>query len=195
MDCRWDAYLWQERDWCMKDETSSIAGAVAEATTGTPGAVTATSATISGAVNPDGQPATYAFELGVYNGAATQYGIVFSGSAGAGSTPEAKSNTLTGLQPGTTYYYRISIHSGYGTSYGADQTFTTLGLPVVLGVPVVLGMVAVPAIAFPEETTGVRGKGALTRAQKLAKALKVCDERSRRQRAGCERRARRKYGR
>ena len=35
----------------------------------------------------------------------------------------------------------------------------------------------------------------LTRAQKLAKALKVCDKRPKKQRAGCERRARRKYGR
>ena len=93
-------------------------GAVPQAATGAASAVGATAATISGTVNPDGQAATYSFELGVYDGAATQYGIVFSGPAGAGPTPVEETFGLTGLQPGTTYAFRIVLHSGYGDADG-----------------------------------------------------------------------------
>ena len=91
---------------------------VPRAATGVPSAVGTTSATISGTVDPDGQPATYSFELGVYNGASTQYGVVFSGPAGAEAVPVGESLAITGLQPGTTYAYRIEIASGYGTADG-----------------------------------------------------------------------------
>ena len=59
----------------------TAASGAARAETGT------TTASISGTVDPDGQPATYAFELGGYAGAATQYGTVFSGSRGCGRRP------------------------------------------------------------------------------------------------------------
>lgn len=35
--------------------------------------------------------------------------------------------SLTGLLPGTTYYYRVVAINEDGTVYGPDQTFTTLG--------------------------------------------------------------------
>ncbi|HSZ70082.1 MAG TPA: hypothetical protein VK756_06955 [Solirubrobacteraceae bacterium] len=56
---------------------------VPQAATTAPSAVGATSATIAGSVDPDGQPAAYAFELGVNAGAATQYGIVYSAASAA----------------------------------------------------------------------------------------------------------------
>ena len=65
---------------------------------------------------------------------------------------------LTGLQPGTTYAYRIAVASSYGTSYGATMTFTTTGLPAVLVEPTVLPQVPIPAIAFPTETRGATPK-------------------------------------
>ena len=71
------------------------------------------------------------------------------------------------------------------------MTFTTEGLPGILAVPAPLGQLPIPGIGFPGESK----VKPLTNAQKLSKALKVCDKRSKRQRAGCERRARRKYGR
>jgi hypothetical protein len=103
-------------------------------------------------VNPDGQPASYVFELGIYAGAATQYGVVFSGSTTAvvGAVPESLG--LTGLQPGTAYAYRVKISSGYGTSYGEQATFTTLGLPTVLVSPVAPALLTVPRIVFPVES-------------------------------------------
>lgn len=123
---------------------------VPQASTGAYSALGATTATISGMVDPDGQPASYAFELAVANGTATpEYTVVHSGPAGAGSTPTQQTLLLTGLQPGTTYAYRITISSGYGTATGETVLFTTAGLPSVLGVPVSPPLLAVPAIAFP----------------------------------------------
>jgi hypothetical protein len=126
---------------------------VGQAVTGAPGVIGATSATVSGTVNPDGLPATYTFELGVYEGpGTTQYGVVFSGSAGAGSVPVGESLLLTGLQPGTTYAYRIAVKAGRSNPVqGEAVTFTTAGLPLVLAVPTPLAMLAVPNIAFPAE--------------------------------------------
>jgi hypothetical protein len=162
---------------------------VPQAFSGPASAVTATSAVVSGSVNADGQPATYTFELGIYNGPGTQYGIVFSGPAGAVAV--TKTLALTGLQPGTTYAYRITITSGYGTAQAAAMTFTTSGLPEVLSVLTQLPQLAIPNIAFPRSATSTTK--ALTNAQKLANAIKACRQKPRKQRAACERSAHKKY--
>jgi DNA-binding beta-propeller fold protein YncE len=135
--------------------TTSAAPAVT-AQTGAATVLGPTSALITGSINPDGQSSTYTFELGVYNGSATQYGVVLSAPAGAGTTPTPESLQLTGLQPGTTYAYRIAVHFGTGTTpgssaTGAAQTFTTEGLPTLLASPNALAMLPVPAVTFPAE--------------------------------------------
>jgi hypothetical protein len=169
------------------------------AETGGAGAVGATSATVTGMVDPDGLPATYAFELGIDEGAGTQYGIVFSASAGSGSVPIGEALALTGLQPGTTYAYRITVSSGYinnpaHTLLGASATFTTLGLASVLSLPAVLAQVSVPNIAFPSVSVGSALPRNLTRAQLLARALRVCAKKPRKQqRVACRKQAQRKY--
>ncbi len=169
-----------------------------QATTGAASMIGSTSALIAGTVNPDGQPATYAFELGVYAGGDTRYGIVFSGSAGEGTTPSQRALQVSGLQPGTTYAYRVVVKSGYGTAVGEPVLFTTTGLPSVLVVPAVLAQLPVPNIAFPNPPsltppkTVVKAKG-LTGAQKLARALKACKQRPRSKRAACEKQAREQY--
>lgn len=170
--------------------TTGAAPAV-EAATGAPSAITATGALISGTVNPDGQQGTYTFALGVYAGAGTQYGDVFSGSSGAGTVPVAEGLQLTGLQPGVTYAYKIAIHSGYGTAEGAPVTFTTAGLPAVLDAPAAPPLLQAPDIVFPKPAAALKAKG-LTRARKLAKALKACRAKVKGRRASCERQARRK---
>jgi hypothetical protein len=118
------------------------------------GAVGTTTATISGVVEPDGAPATYAFELGVYDGVGTQYGVVFSGSTGSATAEE--SLALTGLQPGTEYAYRIAISSGYipnatHTFIGEVDAFTTSGAPDVLRTPQSLPILPV-LIGWPPKT-------------------------------------------
>jgi hypothetical protein len=119
-----------------------------------------TGATITATVNPDGAPTTYAFELGVYEGANTQFGVVGSGSLEAASSPSEETLALGGLQPGTTYAYRISLTSGYipgatHTLQGSAVTFTTSGLPAVIAPPAVLAQLPVPEIVFP----GAAGAG------------------------------------
>jgi len=126
-------------------------GVMVEAVTGPPTAITATSAVVSGAVNPDGQPASYIFELGVYNGSSTQYGIVLSGSAGEGVTPVPEQLALSGLQPGTTYVYLIRVESGYGSAAGVPMTFTTSGLRAGPIGPALISQLQMPAISFPAE--------------------------------------------
>lgn len=166
---------------------------VPQAFTGSASMIGATSAVVSGTVNPDGQPATYTFQLGIYNGADTQYGTVLSAPAGAGVLPIEESLALTGLQPGTTYAYKITIRSGYGSAEGAAMTFTTAGLPSVLVVPGVLAQLPIPNIAFPKPVGLTTTKALLTNAQKLAKALGACKKKSKKQRPACEKRARKQY--
>ncbi len=140
--------------------------------TGAASAVGTGSATISGSVNPDGLPATYSFELGVYEGAATQYGEVFSASAGAGGVPLEETLPLTGLQPGTTYAFRIAIHSGYihngdNSLRGAAVLFMTAGVPAVLSAPTAPPQLAIPVIVFPTTTpVAVKSRPACRRGYK-----------------------------
>jgi hypothetical protein len=170
---------------------------VQQANTGLASAVTVTSAIVSGTVNPDGLPATYTFELGIYNGAATQYGTVFSAPAGTSTTPVEETLALTGLQPGTTYAYRIAITSGYiknesHTIQGETKTFLTAGLPEVLPEASVLAQLPTPPITFPKTPVKTTPKK-LTRAQQLARALKACTKKPKNQRAACKRNAHAKY--
>jgi hypothetical protein len=119
------------------------------AVTGGAGGVGTTGATISGVIDSGGEAATYAFELGIYNGSDTRYGIVFSDSASPSLAPVEEMVGLAGLQPGTTYAYRIEVLTGFGQAYGEPHTFTTSGLPSVLSVPVALPLLPVPAIHIP----------------------------------------------
>ena len=148
------------------------------AQTGGVSAVGVTSALVSGTVDPDGQSATYVFELGVYAGSATQYGVVASGSAGSAAGPVGEVFALAGLQPGTTYAVRIVIRSAYagpaGEQAGEAVLFTTQGVPAELTAPSSLPLLAVPAIAFPTQTTGA------TSVKQTARTCKRGKKRSRR---------------
>jgi hypothetical protein len=130
------------------------------AATGQARKVGATSATLTGLVDPDGAGATYSFQAGIYNGASTVYGTVVTGAAGEGTELEPEVFTLTGLQPGVTYACRIAISGSYagngsGVAYGEPVLFTTEGLPSVLVAPTPLALLPVPNIAFPAATATV----------------------------------------
>jgi hypothetical protein len=63
------------------------------------------------------------------HGTSTAYGASTARQGvGAAITPRAVTSTVSGLTPGTTYHFRIVAENAGGTSYGADQTFTTLPL-------------------------------------------------------------------
>jgi hypothetical protein len=83
-----------------------------------------TTATLNGWVYPERAPTSYYFEYGT----TTAYGTSLpapAGSAGSGSSAVYLSYDISGLEPETTYHYRILAYNSLGSSIGADQTFTT----------------------------------------------------------------------
>jgi len=97
-------------------------------TVGPASQITASGATLNGEVNPHGVPTAFHFEWG----ATSAYGSYLplpDASAGAGTSPVSVSAALNGLQPGTTYHYRLVASNcggcASGTIAGPDTTFTT----------------------------------------------------------------------
>ncbi len=94
--------------------------------TGAASGVGPTVATVSGTVNPNGQPTTWLFEVGQ----STSYGSrTAAQDAGSGTSARSVSAALTGLAPGRTYHYRLLATSSAGTTTGADATFVTAEPP------------------------------------------------------------------
>jgi hypothetical protein len=166
--------------------TTSAEGVFTTATVPSPSATTAgvcadagaTSAVISATVTPDGAPVIYSFELGVYDGAATQFGVVFSGSVAPNGGPVEVSFPLTGLQPGTEYAFRIAISSGYidnqtHTLQGQAGGCLTSGLPSVLESPLVLAQLPAPPIAFPKAAVKPKAKAKKIKAKKPKRGKKA----------------------
>jgi len=81
-------------------------------------------ATIHGNVNPNSVETHYRFDYGTTTG----YGSSApssEGNIGHGTGTVGLDFSLSNLQPGTTYHYRVVATSAAGTSYGSDQQFTT----------------------------------------------------------------------
>jgi hypothetical protein len=91
-------------------------------TTGNATAITPTTATVNGTVNPEGQSTTYYFEYGT----TTSYGSQTSmAGAGSGSADVKVSASIGPLTPATTYHYRLVAANPTGTTLGADVSFKT----------------------------------------------------------------------
>ena len=96
--------------------------------TGPASGVSATTASLHGTVDPEGQDTSWQFEFGT----TTSYGTASAAKgAGSGTSPVNVSAAIAGLTPGTTYHYRLVATNASGTAPGADRTFTTVGAPVV----------------------------------------------------------------
>ncbi len=89
---------------------------------------TATTATLTGSVDPRTRATTWWFEYGTSTGYGSQ---TPSRSAGSGSA-RAVSAALSGLRPGTTYHYRVVARNDAGTTRGADASFTTVGVTLTI---------------------------------------------------------------
>jgi hypothetical protein len=120
--------------------------------------ITQTSATLTGAVDTEGEITTiYGFDLGTDTDY-TQAFVVGHTEAGEPS-PGTIAQTVGGLEPGTTYHYRLFATNTDGTTHSSDGTFTTAGPPNpstvldILTVPTSTPLLSyVPNVAFPAET-------------------------------------------
>jgi hypothetical protein len=86
--------------------------------------VASSSATLEAQINPLGSSSTYRFEYGT----STSYGTsapVPDASVGSGTGDVEVGQHLQGLQPATTYHYRVVAQNALGTVEGEDRTFTT----------------------------------------------------------------------
>jgi hypothetical protein len=90
--------------------------------TNTPQAVGFTTATLGGTIDPHGNATSYYVEFGP----TVSYGErTAEASAGSGATGVQESQDVTGLAEHTTYHFRVVATTSYGTTYGADRTFST----------------------------------------------------------------------
>jgi hypothetical protein len=169
---------------------------------------------LNGGVNPGGvEPAEYYFEYGtepcnVATGTCGTIAVEQSAAPLTGNITIPVSARLENLTPNTTYHFWIvGVNENSGVGHGEEQTFTTgptsppppgfsppegtapesktpASSPVY---PLLTSIKPVPLPPVPVENK-------LTRAQKLAKALAACNRKPKKQRAGCKRQARKKYG-
>lgn len=96
-----------------------FAGAVTWAATG----VSSNTATLAGAVTPNGLASLGYFEYGL----STSYGYETSAQdAGSGTTGVPLSAAVGGLTSGQTYHYRMVATNLAGRAYGADRTLFTI---------------------------------------------------------------------
>lgn len=112
------------------------------AATSTPGVITSgstnvtySSAILYGYVNAHGLATSFVFQYGTSSGYGGQTPLA---PAGNGTISIKLSQTVSGLQPGTTYHYRIVAVNSAGTTNGGDRTFKTANVPLsvqIAGVP------------------------------------------------------------
>ena len=78
-------------------------------------------ATLNGALNPDGNSTSYYFEYGTTSSFGS---TTTTQSAGSGTSTFSVAADISGLTSGTTYYAQLVAYNAYGTVYGGTQTFT-----------------------------------------------------------------------
>jgi len=105
--------------------TISTVPAAPIVTTKAASGVTSTSVILNGTINPLGANSSFAFQLG----RDTNYGFAEEiQSIGNGTDPLPVTLNINGLQPGTTYHYRLTALNSAGSTMGTDQSFTTAAL-------------------------------------------------------------------
>jgi hypothetical protein len=106
-------------------QTNIVGPGAPEVLTGGTANLSATGALLTGQLNPHTEMTRFYFEYGV--GAYTNSTSV--AYAGVGNGFESVSATLSGLEPVTTYKYRLRATNGLGSATGAEGTFTTAAAP------------------------------------------------------------------
>jgi hypothetical protein len=85
---------------------------------------------LRGQVNPNNADTGYHFEFGKTTGYGTNLPAT-NVDIGSGAANVPVSQEATGLEPNTTYHYRVVAHSGEGDANSLDQAFTTAPNPPV----------------------------------------------------------------
>lgn len=109
--------------------TNIVGPGAPEAITGIASGIKTYDATISGQVNPHGMPTVYVVEYGVGSYTHSTEPLY----AGAGQGFGSVNVLLSGLEPGTTYQYRVKASNGLNSGFGAKGTFKTFAWPLVDG--------------------------------------------------------------
>ncbi|HEY4279414.1 MAG TPA: hypothetical protein VGM91_14415 [Conexibacter sp.] len=104
--------------------SSALAAAAPTVTTGTTNNVADSTATFNGTVNAQGLDTNYGFQFGTTTNYGQQTRLV---TIPAETVDRAVSQAITSLTPGTAYHVRVFAANSSGTTFGADQTFTTTG--------------------------------------------------------------------
>jgi hypothetical protein len=106
------------------DGTFTTVGAPAvSGLSATPEFKTGESATLKASVDPNGQSTTYQFEYGVKSGSYTNVVPIPAESAGSGYEPTSVDINVTGLTPGTTYFWRVSATNASGKVSSSEPSF------------------------------------------------------------------------
>jgi uncharacterized protein (TIGR02145 family) len=92
--------------------------------------LSSTGAKLNGTVNANYVSATVTFEYGL----TTAYGstVEATPSPVTGNNATSVSTVISGLNPWTTYHFRVKAENSLGVTYGSDLTFTTLGQVPIL---------------------------------------------------------------
>ncbi len=113
---------WNETAWPWQTRIASFKFSNNPAITTTAAtAITTTSATLNGLINPNGYSSDYHFEWGTTTG----YGNnTTTANAGSGTSNVAVNAPISGLTPGTTYHFRLVGVNIEGTTNGNDMMVT-----------------------------------------------------------------------
>jgi hypothetical protein len=99
----------------------------------TGGAVTVSygSATLTGSLNPHGSDTSYYFQYGPTRAFGAQTAVA---NAGAGASTVKVTVPVSGLQPITTYHFRLIAVNAAGATTGDDRAFKTAKIPLSLAI-------------------------------------------------------------
>src|SRR4029077_5797505 len=93
-------------------------------------AISTTSATLDSQITPQGFDTNYHFEYGPTTAYGTSVPIP-DADIGTGFNSQPVSQAITGLQPNTTYHFRVTATNSQGVTTSLDQTLTTAGAPAI----------------------------------------------------------------
>jgi hypothetical protein len=179
-----------QRRFATPATSSSPTEVVTEPAEVTPGGVG-----LKGRLNPGGLPTTYYFE---YRSVTCDElpSCVKRTATGGPITGDTQQQVppieVTGLAPGTTYSYRLIASNSDGNESGSFLTFTTshgMSGPEPKSEPLIPQVI--PPITISPSTTVLKP---LTKAQQLARALRACHRKPKKQRRACVKLAHEKYG-